>query len=176
MLATDNELSPKEKAWFIAISKNYGASFRERSILNEYLQGRSKENLEEIISHIVDVNDKRRLLGFVHMAMRMDGLVRSSEVELFHKIQAALEPNLSNDYRELGKELIKRDRDIRAWKAVDRFGKVWSKNIPVIAVFGHYYYADGEFWASLIEIVSIYKRRILIAAALTLLCICLIVC
>ncbi|WP_277577425.1 hypothetical protein [Bdellovibrio svalbardensis] len=149
MLATDNELHPKEKAWFLAIAKNYGATFRERSQLEEYLRGRPTESLEEALSDVVGEFDRRRLLNFVKMAMRQDGIVRNSEITFFYKIQEALGANPQNDYLQLGRSLLKRDREMRVWNELDRLGNVWSRKLPIFGISGYFYYTDGVFWEAL---------------------------
>lgn len=166
MLATDNELHPKELAWFLAIAKNYGATFRERSQLEEYLDGRSTEGLDEVISNVVGEFDRRRLLNFVQMAMRQDGIVRNSEITLFYKIQKALETKPQDDYLQLGRSLLKRDQEMRVWKELDRLGKVWSQKLPVFGISGHFYYTDGVFWEALYDLLANNKYKVILMAAI----------
>lgn len=161
MLATDNEIHPKEKAWFVAITKKYGATFAERNQLEDCLSGKSTENLEEILSDIVEEFDRGRLLNFVRMAMQEDGIVKSAEIKLFYKIKEALDESLQSDYRQLARSLIKHDEETRIWKALDRFGTAWSKNLPVFAISGHIFYADGRIWEPLFELLANHKAKFL---------------
>jgi hypothetical protein len=166
MLATDNEVHPKEKAWFLAISKKHGATFAQRSQLQEFLSGKNAGNLQEILSDIVDDFDKHRLLKFVRMAMRQDGIVKNSEIQFFYKIQGALEGSLQSDYQQLAHSLLKRDNEIRAWKDLDRLGNVWSQKLHIFALSGHFYYLDAAVWASVFELVGRHKYKFLIVAAI----------
>jgi hypothetical protein len=138
MLATDNDLHPNEAKWFWAVTKNYGASFTERRILDKYLKGENEDDLEMILDRITDEFDRRKLLNFVQMAMRQDGLVKNSEIELFHEIHRLLDSRgIANDYRNMGRELQKRDKDLALWRALGQLGKLGSVKLRGFTVWGY---------------------------------------
>ncbi|QDK44856.1 hypothetical protein DOM22_06615 [Bdellovibrio sp. ZAP7] len=159
MLAVDKEIHLKEKAWFFVICRNYGVSFREKLELSEYLNGRSSQSLEEIIRDIVEEEDRRRLLNFVQMAMRQDGLVKNTEIELFYRIKKGLEPNLRNDYVELGRALREREKELIVWEQLEKLGKAFSQ--PVRPWFGYSYYINVDIWYLISYLIESHKLKII---------------
>ena len=164
VVATDKELHPKEKAWFLAITRNHGANFTERAKLQDCLHGRSTESLEEILSDIHTEADRVRLLNFVRVAMRQDGIVRNAEIQFFYKIEKLLERTVQNDQQQVARLILKHDRHTRVWREVDRFAKVWGANMRVFGFSGHFYYTDGIFWESLYDFLWTHKYVVLLLA------------
>jgi hypothetical protein len=163
MLATDNELHPKEKAWFMAITKNYGATSSERSILQDYLSGRTTQGLEEILRDVVEDSDRLRLLKFVAMAMRQDGLVKNAEIKFFYQIQKVLEGGLQEDYQELARSILKHDKEMGVWKDLNRLGQAWSRNLPMFGISGHFYFVGAVFSQPFVDLLTSHKYKALFA-------------
>ncbi|WP_413560566.1 hypothetical protein [Bdellovibrio sp. HCB209] len=162
MLAVDKSLHPKEKKWFFQIAKNYGASIADRAELTEILEGKSTEILSKVISDIDDEFDRRRLLNFLQMAMRQDGIVKNTEIQLFYEIQKELETSLRNDYAQLGREIQKHNKEKRVWTELDRLGKIWSHKFPGFPFGGRIYYADSVMWTIIADLSGYHWGKILI--------------
>ncbi|WP_413587338.1 hypothetical protein [Bdellovibrio sp. HCB274] len=162
MLAADSVPHPREKKWLLQIARNYGASFGEVAILAEILSGKSNELLSEVLSHVEDEFDKRRLLNFLQIAMRQDGLVKNSEIKLFYEIQKELETNLRNDYVKLGREIRKRDGEVRAWNELDRLGKALNVRVHGFPFSAHFFYADPELFTLLFDLVGKHWRKLMV--------------
>ncbi|UYL09461.1 hypothetical protein B9G69_002600 [Bdellovibrio sp. SKB1291214] len=154
MLAVDNNLDQKERSWFLKVSKGFGASLSERRMLERFLDGEHDESMESIIERIIDDYDRHRLLNFVQMAMRQDGVVKKSEIQLFHEIHRLLNAKpIGPDYREFGRELLKRDREIALWKALNALGTIGSaklRGFPLSrSIYINPYEADSDIFQNL---------------------------
>lgn len=148
MLAIDNDLHPKERTWFIKVSKNFGASHNDLRNLEKFLNGESDEELQTIIDGITDDQDRHRLLNFVQLSMRQDGIVKNREIQLFHEIHHLLNSR-SNDseYREFGRSLLKRDKEIAFWKTLGAIGTLGSSKVrgfSFLSLDHHFYPYDFD--------------------------------
>lgn len=137
LLAEDKVLHPKERAWFFALACNHGATFLQRLTLNKYLHGRATEHLDDILIHI-DKEDHQRLLNFLRVGMRQDGVVTNSELTFYHRVQRKLQTGTSPNYISLGRSLRQRDKELELWRELEVFGKVLSQRLSGGEVLGHF--------------------------------------
>ncbi|MFV8258247.1 hypothetical protein ACNQKP_10585 [Bdellovibrio bacteriovorus] len=134
MLAEDDSIHRNERLWFSAIAGNYGATFRQRLILNKFLHGHSTDNLWEILAD-VEKEDHQRLLNFLRVAMRQDGLVKNRELSFYHRVQAGL-ISISSEHISLGRSLLQRENELGIWEELNSFGKFLSHKIPGAGIVG----------------------------------------
>ncbi|WP_041583591.1 hypothetical protein AB1A81_12245 [Bdellovibrio bacteriovorus] len=128
MLAEDDSIHRKERIWFSVIAGNYGATFRQRLMLNKFLHGHSTDSLWEILAD-VEKEDHQRLLNFLRVAMRQDGLVKNKELSFYHRVQTGL-ISISSDHISLGRSLLQRENELGMWEELNSFGKFLSHKIP----------------------------------------------
>lgn len=174
MLAIDSELHAKERAWFTSIVRAAGATVGERMMLADILEGRSNIQINELLAE-VDTKDKDRLLTFIRVAMRQDGLVRNKEIQFFYEVQKQLEslPE-QNDYLPLGRLILKRERQLGMWRDLNRLGRLWGGNIRAFGVSGHYfYYGEGLFLESVADLLSFYKYKVITGVILLIIIVAL---